>query len=42
MLPMLCTPTINNVLITKTLIDGDDGINVLSVETFDRLQVLYG
>ena len=40
-LPMLCSPTISNVLITKTLIDGGVGLNVLSVETFDRLQVSY-
>ena len=38
---MLCSPTISNVLITKTLIDGGAGLNALSVETFDRLQVSY-
>ena len=27
--------------VTKTLIDGGAGLNVLSVETFDSLQVLY-
>ena len=40
-LPMLCSPIINNVTITKTLIDGGAGLNVLSVQTFDRLQVPY-
>jgi hypothetical protein len=40
-LPMLCTPTISNVAVTKTLIDGGAGLNVLSVETFERLQVPY-
>ena len=40
-LPMLCSGTISNVLITKTLIDGGAGLNVLSIETFDRLQVPY-
>ena len=40
-LPMLCSPVISNVLVTKTLIDGGAGLNVLSVETFDRLQVPY-
>ena len=40
-LPMLCSPIINNVTITKTLIDGGAGHNVLSVQTFDRLQVPY-
>ena len=40
-LSMLCAPTINNVLVTKTLIDGGAGLNVLSIEAFDRLQVPY-
>ena len=33
MLPMLCTPTIYNVAVTKTFIDGGAGLNVLSIET---------
>ena len=40
-LPMLCLPVISNVQVTKTLIDGGAGLNVLSVDTFDRLQVPY-
>ena len=40
-LPMLSSPTISNMLVTKTLIDGGAGLNVLFVETFDRLQVSY-
>ena len=36
-LPMLCSPTISNVLITKTLIDGGAGLNVLTVDMFDNL-----
>ena len=40
-LPMPCTPTISNVLVTKTLIDGGAGLNVLSIETFETLQVPY-
>ena len=32
---------ISNVRVTKTLIDGGAGLNVLSVDTFDNLQVLY-
>ena len=40
-LPMLCSPVISNVTVTKTLIDGGAGLNVLSVQTFDRLQVPY-
>ena len=40
-LPMLCSPVISNVQVTKTLIDGNAGLNVLSVDTFDSLQVPY-
>lgn len=40
-LPMLCSPIINNVQVTRTLIDGGAGLNVLSVETFNNLQVPY-
>ena len=39
MLPMLCTPTICNVAVTKTLIDGGAGLNLLSVEAFILLHV---
>src|SRR4051812_36127132 len=38
---MLCSPVINNLLVTRTLIDGGAGLNVLSVETFNNLQVPY-
>ena len=38
---MLCSPVISNVQVTKTLIDGVPGLNVLSVETLDSLQVPY-
>ena len=40
-LPMLCSPVISNVQVTKTLIDGGTGLNVMSVDTFDNLQVPY-
>ena len=40
-LPMLCSPIINSVQVIKTLIDGGAGLNVLSVEMFDNLQVPY-
>src|SRR3954468_20535867 len=40
-LPMLCSPVISNVQVTKTLIDGGAGLNVLSIDTFDCLQVPY-
>ena len=36
---MLCTPTICNVAVTKTLIDGGAGLSVLSVEAFSLLLV---
>ena len=36
-LPMLCTPTICQVAVTRTLIDGGAGLNVLSVEAFNLL-----
>src|SRR4051812_13094701 len=38
---MLCSSVISNVLVTRTLIDGGAGLNVLSVETFNNLQVPY-
>ena len=40
-LPMLCSPVISNVQVTKTLINGGAGLNVLSIEMFDNLQVPY-
>ena len=40
-LPKLCSPVMSNIQVTKTLIDGGTGLNVLSVETFDSLQVPY-
>ena len=36
---MLCTPTICQVAVTKTLIDGGAGLNMLSVEAFSLLHV---
>ena len=38
---MLCSPVISNVQVTRTLIDGGAGLSVLSVETFNNLQVPY-
>ena len=40
-LPMLCSPVISNVQVTRTLIDGGAGLNILSVEMFNNLQVPY-
>ena len=36
---MLCTPTICQVAVTRTLIDGGAGLNVLSVEAFSLLHM---
>jgi hypothetical protein len=38
-IPLVCTSTINNVAVTKTLIDGGAGLNVISIETFEKMQV---
>ena len=38
---MLCTPTISSIAVTKTLVDGGIGLNVISIETFEQLQVPY-
>ena len=40
-LPLVCTPTINNIEIPKTLMDGGAGLNVISVAAFDKMQVPY-
>ena len=39
---MLCTPTICNVAVTKTLIDSGAGLNVPSTETFGLLHMPLG
>ena len=38
---MLYSPVISNVQVTRTLIDSGAGLNVLSVETLNNLQVPY-
>ena len=40
-IPLVCTPTINNVAVAKTLLDGGAGLNGISMETFEKLQVPY-
>jgi hypothetical protein len=40
-IPLLCTPTINNIAINRTLIDGGAGLNIISVEVFEKMQVPY-
>jgi hypothetical protein len=38
---LLCTPTINNIAVNRTLIDGGAGLNIISVEVFKKIQVPY-
>jgi hypothetical protein len=40
-IPLLCTPTINNITVNRTLIDGGAGLNIISVEVFEKMQVPY-
>ena len=40
-LSMICSPVISNVQVTRTLIYGGAGLNILSVEMFNNLQVPY-
>jgi hypothetical protein len=40
-IPLLCTPTINNIAVNRTLIDGGAGLNIISVEVFKKMQVPY-
>jgi hypothetical protein len=40
-IPLLCTPTINNIAVNRTLIDGGAGLNIISIEVFEKMQVSY-
>jgi hypothetical protein len=40
-IPLLCTPTINNITVNRTLIDGGAGLNFISVKVFENIQVPY-
>jgi hypothetical protein len=40
-IPLLWTPTINNIVVNRTLIDGGAGLNIISVEVFEKMQVPY-
>jgi hypothetical protein len=40
-IPLLCTPTINNIAVNHTLIEGGAGLNIISVEVFEKMQVPY-
>jgi hypothetical protein len=37
----MCTPVINNIAVAKTLINGGARLNVLSLETFEKMQLSY-
>jgi hypothetical protein len=39
-IPLLCTPTIN-ITVNRTLINGGAGLNFISVEVFEKMQVPY-
>ena len=41
-IPMVCTHTVNDVAVSKTLIDGGAGLNVLTVETFKKMKLQRG
>jgi hypothetical protein len=38
-IPLLCTPTINNIAVNRTLIDGGAGLNIISIKVFEKMQV---
>jgi hypothetical protein len=40
-IPLLCTPTINNIAVNHTLIDAGAGLNIISIEVFEKMQVPY-
>jgi hypothetical protein len=40
-IPFLCTPIINNIAVNRTLIDGGAGLNIISIEVFEKMQVPY-
>jgi hypothetical protein len=40
-IPLLCMPTINNIAVNRTLINGGAGLNIISVEVFEKMQVPY-
>jgi hypothetical protein len=35
-IPLLCTPTINNITVNRTLIDGGAGLNIISARSLRR------
>ena len=39
--PLICTPTINNVSVARTLVDGGAGVHLLTIQAFVKLQVPF-
>jgi hypothetical protein len=40
-IPLLCMPTINNITVNRTLIDGGAGLIIISIEVFEKMLVPY-
>jgi hypothetical protein len=40
-IPLLCTPTINSITVNRTLINGGAGLNIISIEVLENMQVPY-
>jgi hypothetical protein len=40
-IPIVCTPTINNIAVNRTLIDGGSRLNIISIEVSEKMQVPY-
>jgi hypothetical protein len=40
-IPITWMPTINNIIVNRTLIDRGAGLNIISVEVFEKMQVPY-
>jgi hypothetical protein len=40
-IPIVCTPTINTITMNRTLINGGAGLNVISIEIFEKMHVPY-
>jgi hypothetical protein len=40
-IPIVCTPMINIIIVNHTLIDGGAGLDIISIEFFEKMQVPY-
>jgi hypothetical protein len=40
-IPIVCMPKIINIVVNHTLIDGGAGLNIISIEVFEKMQVSY-